>query len=100
MAIEHNVENSAYGIAFNNAYFRIDTAMVLRQSIASNSKHLVSMDLYCFATKPVDQNTIPLSVQKLHAPIEEIEIQNGNNFLEKCYLWIMARDEMIGSSAV
>lgn len=100
MAIEHNVENSAYGIAFNNAYFRIDTAMVLRQSMPSNSKHIVSMDLYCFATKPLDQNTIPLSVQKLHVPIEEIEIQNGDNFLAKCYLWVMSQPDMVGATAV
>jgi hypothetical protein len=100
MAIEHDVENSAYGIAFNNAYFRIDAAMVLRQSMPSNFKHLVSIDLCCFATKPVDQNTVPLSVQKLHVPIEEIEAQSGGNFLAKCYAWVMTQPDMAGSSAV
>jgi hypothetical protein len=100
MAIEHNVENSQYGIAFNNAYFRIDTAMILRWPTPKDSKHFVSLDLYCFATKPLDQNTVPLNVQKLHAPLEEVEAQDGGNFLAKCYAWVMTQPDMAGSVSV
>ena len=51
MAIQHNIEQGAsqYGIAFNNAYYRIATAAISRQR-ESNPKFVVMIDLSAYAT--------------------------------------------------
>ena len=51
MAIKNNIteSNSQYGIAFNNAYYRIVTSMISRQR-GTDPKFEVIIDLSAFAS--------------------------------------------------
>lgn len=100
MAIQNTLEESAYGVAFQNAYLRIDLVVLARSAVPEQSKHYVSIDIACFAAPPKDQNTKPLELKRIYASINEIEMHAGSNFLEKCYAWLMSQPDMVGSSAV
>lgn len=101
MAIQHNIAEGAsqYGISFNNAYYRIVTASISRQR-GSDPKFMVMIDLSAYATNQPTDDTREVAFLRLHAPLEDINAASGDAFLDKCYSWVMAQDEMSGSTAV
>ena len=99
MAIQLDLPESEYGVSFSNAYFRITSAHVLRlQNV--NLRFCVCIDVTGYATVP--QNSLPrdISNRRYQASLDEIEIQSGDNFLARCYEWVMAQPDMAGAIAV
>jgi hypothetical protein len=101
MAIQHNItaENSQFGIAFNGAYYRIVTASISRQR-GSDPKFTVMIDLSAYATNSPTDDTREVDFKRMNANLEDINSSSGDAFLDKCYAWVMAQDEMNGSTAV
>ena len=100
MAIQHNIEQGAsqYGIEFNNAYYRIVTAAVSRQR-GTEPKFSVMIDLSAYATATPNDDTREVDFKRYNANLTDIEAASGDSFLDKCYNWVMAQDDMTGSSA-
>jgi len=100
MAIQHNIEQGAsqYGIEFNNAYYRIVTAAVSRQR-GTDPKFSVMIDLSAYATATPNDDTREVDFKRYNANLTDIEAASGDSFLDKCYNWVMAQDDMTGSSA-
>jgi len=101
MAIQHNIEEGAsqYGIAFNSAYYRIVTASVSRQR-GTDPKFMVMIDLSAYATSSPTDDTREVAFLRFNANLTDIEAASGSTFLDKCYAWVMAQDDMSGSTAV
>jgi hypothetical protein len=101
MAIQINIleGSSQYGIAFNNAYYRIATAAVSRQR-GDDPKFTVMIDLSAYATATPTDDTREVDFKRYNANLTDIEAATGTTFLDKCYAWVMAQDDMTGSSAV
>ena len=102
MAIQHNIEQGAsqYGIAFNNAYYRIVTAAVSRQR-GSDPKFSVMIDLSGYATgSNLTDDTREVDFKRYNANLTDIEAASGSTFLDKCYAWVMSQSDMDGSTAV
>jgi hypothetical protein len=100
MAIQHNIAEgtSQYGIAFNNAYWRISTASISRQR--DDPKFSVMIDLAAYATSSPTNDTRDIAFSRFHADLADIQAASGDAFLDKCYSWVMAQDDMAGSTAV
>ena len=101
MAIQINIleGSSQYGIAFNNAYYRIATAAVSRQR-GDDPKFTVMIDLSAYATATPTDDTREVDFKRYNANLTDVEAATGTTFLDKCYAWVMAQDDMTGSSAV
>jgi hypothetical protein len=101
MAIQNNIAEGAsqYGIAFNNAYYRIVTAAVSRQR-GTDPKFSVMIDLSAYATSSPTDDTREVDFKRMSANLADVEAASGSTFLDKCYAWVMAQDEMSGSTAV
>ena len=101
MAIQHNISeaNSDYGISFSGAYYRIVTAAVSRQR-GSDPKFTVMIDLSAYATATPDDDTREVDFKRYNANLTDVEAASGATFMDKCYAWVMAQDDMDGSSAV
>jgi len=102
MAIQHNIttDNSQYGISFNNAYYRIVTAAISRQR-GTDPKFTVMIDLSGYATGTnLTDDTREVDFKRMNASLDDINAASGDAFLDKCYAWVMAQDEMNGSTAV
>ena len=101
MAIQHNIAEGAsqYGIAFNNAYYRIVTAAVLRQR-GTDPKFTVMIDLSAYATATPDDDTREVDFKRYNANLTDVEAKSGATFMDKCYAWVMDQDDMDGSTAV
>jgi hypothetical protein len=101
MAIQNNIAegNSQYGIAFNNAYYRIVTAAISRMR-GEDPKFTVMIDLSAYATATPTDDTREVDFKRYHANLDDIEAKTGATFLDKCYAWVMAQDDMAGSTAV
>jgi len=101
MAIQHTIaeDYSQYGIAFNNAYYRIVTAASMRER-SIDTKFSVTIDLSAYATSTPTDDTREVDFKRYHADLTEIEASSGDNFLSKCYAWVMAQDDMVGSTPV
>lgn len=101
MAIQNNIAegNSQYGIAFNNAYYRIVTAAISRQR-GSDPKFTVMIDLSAYATATPTDDTREVDFKRYNANLDDIEAKTGATFMDKCYSWVMAQDDMAGSTAV
>ena len=102
MAIQNNIEQGAsqYGIAFNNAYYRIVTAAVSRQR-GSDPKFTVMIDLSGYATgSNLTDDTREVDFKRYSANLTDVEAASGATFMDKCYAWVMAQDDMDGSTAV
>ena len=101
MAIRNNIAESAsqYGIAFNNAYYRIVTAAVSRQR-GSDPKFQVMIDLSGYASSSPTDDTREVDFKRYQAPLDEIIAASGDQFLDRCYSWVMTQDDMAGSTAV
>lgn len=101
MAIQHNISeaNSDYGISFSGAYYRIVTAAVSRQR-GTDPKFIVMIDLSAYATSSPNDDTREVDFKRYNANLADVEAASGATFLDKCYAWVMAQDEMSGSTAV
>jgi len=101
MAIQNNIAEGAsqYGIAFNNAYYRIVTAAISRQR-GTDPKFSVMIDLSAYATATPGDDTREVDFRRYHADLADVEASAGAEFLDKCYAWVMAQDDMTGSTAV
>ena len=101
MAIQNNITESAsqYGIAFNNAYYRIVSTSITRQH-GSDPKFSVMIDLSAYATASPADNTREVDFKRYSANLDDINAASGDAFLDKCYSWVMAQDDMAGSTAV
>ena len=101
MAIQHNITeaNSQYGIAFNGAYYRIVTAAISRQR-GTDPKFSVMIDLSAYATSTPTDDTREVDFKRYNANLDDVQASSGDAFLDKCYAWVMAQDDMAGSTAV
>jgi len=102
MAIRNNIAESAsqYGIAFEGAYYRIVTAAISRQR-GSDPKFQVMIDLSAYATSSPTDDTREVDFKRYNANLDDINAASGDaSFLDKCYSWVMAQDDMAGSTAV
>ena len=101
MAIQHNIAEGAsqYGIAFNNAYYRIVTAAVSRQR-GEDPKFSVMIDLSAYATSSPTDDTREVDFKRYNANLADVEAASGDAFVDKCYAWVMAQADMSGSTAV
>jgi len=101
MAIQNNIAegSSQYGIAFDNAYYRIATAAVSRQR-GDDPKFSVMIDLSAYATATPTDDTREVNFIRYNVSLDDIEAASGDAFLDKCYAWVMAQDDMAGSTAV
>ena len=101
MAIQNTIAegSSQYGIAFNNAYYRIATAAISRQR-GDDPKFSVMIDLSAYATATPTDNTREVDFKRYNASLPDVMAASGDAFLDKCYSWVMAQDDMAGSTAV
>jgi hypothetical protein len=101
MAIQNTIAESAsqYGIAFNNAYYRIATASISRQR-GTDPKFEVIIDLSAYATSSPHDDTREVDFKRYIANLDNINASSGDAFLDKCYTWVMAQADMAGSTAV
>ncbi len=99
MAIQIDLQASQFGVPFAGAYFRIVTAAVSRQRQGAH-KFSVMLDVAGYGTSSPSDETHPVDFRRHHVPLEDIESQEGETFLEKCYAWLMIQDSMSGSVAV
>jgi hypothetical protein len=99
MAIQLDLTNSQYGTPFAGAYFRIVTAAISRMR-EGGPKFTVMIDVAGYATATPDDDTREVDFRRYHADLVEIEAQVGDEFLDKCYAWVMTQEDMAGSIAV
>tara|TARA_R110000850_G_scaffold58891_1_gene136502 strand:+ start:1081 stop:1380 length:300 start_codon:yes stop_codon:yes gene_type:complete len=99
MAIQIDLTTSQYGTAFTGAYFRIVTAAISRQR-DGGPKFTVMIDVSGYATATPDDDTREVDFRRYNADLADIEAATGATFIDKCYVWVMAQDDMNGSTAV
>jgi len=99
MAIQLDLTNSQYGTPFAGAYFRIATAAISRMR-EGGPKFTVMIDVAGYATGTPDDETREVDFRRYHADLADVEAAAGGNFLDKCYAWVMAQEDMNGSIAV
>lgn len=99
MAIQIDLANSQYGVPFAGAYFRIATAAVSRQR-QGGSKFSVMIDVAGYGTATPGDDTREVDFRRYHTPLQDVEAQTGATFLDRCYAWVMAQPDMVGSVAV
>jgi hypothetical protein len=98
MAIQLDLTNSQYGTPFAGAYFRIATAAISRMR-QGGPKFTVMIDVAGYATATPGDDTREVDFRRYHADLAEVEASSGDNFLDKCYAWVMTQDDMNGSTA-
>ena len=98
MAIQTDLQESQYGVPFAEAYFRIATASVSRTRNA-DQRFTVMLDVIGYATRPTHDDVREVAFHRLYAPLTEVEAQQGENFLAKCYVWVMAQPDFATSIA-
>ena len=99
MAIKLDLINSQFGVPFNGAYFRIVNTAVSRTR-QNDLRFLVMIDVVGYANKPDNEDTKDVDFRRYHTPYSNIESQTGENFLAKCYAWVMKQPDMAGSIGV
>jgi membrane-bound lytic murein transglycosylase len=100
MAIQIDLSTSQYGTPFAGAYFRIATAAISRQRSGDGSKFSVMIDVAGYATDTPDDDTREVDFRRYYADLIDVEVGEGTQFLDKCYAWVMAQDDMNVSEAV
>jgi len=97
MAIINNItiEESEYGVSFDNAYHRITATSIHRMN--GEPKFTVAIDLAVYASDIPTANTRDILMKRYTANLEEVETQVGDSFLAKCYSWIMVQEGMTNS---
>ena len=58
------------------------------------------IDLSAYASSSPDDNTRDIEFRRYNAPLDDINAASADAFLDKCYSWVMAQDDMAGSTAV
>lgn len=99
MAIQLDLTTSQYGTAFSAAYFRIVTAAISRQR-EGGPKFTVMIDVSGYATATPDDDTREVDFRRYHADLLDVEAAAGATFIDQCYTWVMAQEDMAGSEAV
>lgn len=99
MAIQLDLQDSQYGVPFTGAYFRVVTASISRTR-EPEQRFSVMIDVVGYATQPQDEDTREVDFRRYHAPLIEVEAQEGSAFLDKCYAWVMSQPDMAGSVGV
>ena len=99
MAIQINLEQSQYGVPFQGAYFRVVLAAVSRTRNAE-VRHTVMIDVAGYATQPQTDDTREVDFRRYHCELSAVEAQTGENFLTKCYAWLMQQPDMVGSVGI
>ena len=99
MAIQLDLTTSQYGTPFSGAYFRIATAAVSRMR-EGGPKFTVTIDVSGYATSTPNDDTREVDFRRYHADLADVEAAAGDTFLDKCYSWVMAQEDMNGSEAV
>jgi len=99
MAIELDIPQTQYGISFAGAYFRIVNVHIMRTANI-HFRFNVIVDLAAYATNPQSEPLREIETRRYHCPLDEIEVQSGDNFLARCYEWVMAQPDMVGAIAV
>jgi len=99
MAIQLDLQQSKYGIPFSAAYFRIAIAHVFRSG-ANPNYFCVRLHVAGYATKPESEIIADIDTRDYIPTLDEVEAMQGDNFLAKCYAWVMAQPDMAGSTAV
>lgn len=97
MAIQVDLSTSQFGVPFSAAYFRIVAAVVSRQRGGVQS---VMIDIAGYASKPESDDTKEVDFRRYHAPYSDIEAMPGDNFLAKCYSYLMTQTDMAGCTAI
>ena len=98
MAILFDMITSEYGVPFSGAYFRIISASVFRTR-DQNEKFNVLIDVSGYATQPSNEDTRSVDFKRFTAPYSVVASQPDNDFIAKCYTWVMMQPEMNGSQA-
>ena len=99
MAIQLDLSTSQYGTPFAAAYFRIVTAAISRER-DGGPKFTVMIDVAGYATATPNDDTRDVDFRRYHADLADVEAAAGATFLDQCYAWVMAQDDMNGSEAV
>lgn len=99
MAIQLDLSTSQYGTPFAGAYFRIVTAAISRMRSGDGPKFTVMIDVAGYATATPTDDTREVDFRRYHADLAEVEAQAVATFLDKCYSWVMAQEDMAGSIA-
>lgn len=99
MAIQLDLTNSQYGYAFTGAYFRIVTVAISRMR-EGNPKFNAMIDVAGYATATPSNDTREVDFRRYYVDLAEVEAASGDAFLDKCYAWVMAQEDMSGSIAV
>jgi hypothetical protein len=58
------------------------------------------IDVAGYVTQPSNDDTKDIEFRRYHCPLAEVEAKTGENFLSKCYAWVMAQSDMNGSVGV
>jgi hypothetical protein len=99
MAIQIDLTTSQYGTPFAGAYFRIVTSAISRQR-GADPKFSVKIDVSGYAIGTPDDDTSAVDFRRYNADLDAVESATGATFIDKCYSWVMAQDDMSGSVAV
>jgi len=99
MAITNDLSESSYGIAFKDVYFRI-VMIAITRNLTEQLRFSAMIDVAGYATKPQEENTREIEFRRYHASLPELDAQNGDTFLAKCYSWIMSQPNMAGSQSI
>ena len=99
MAIQLDLTNSQYGTSFSGAYFRIVTAAISRQR-EGGPKFTVMIDVSGYATATPNDDTREVDFRRYNADLLDVEAAAGATFIDQCYTWVMAQEDMAGSEAV
>lgn len=99
MAIQVDLASSQYGVPFAGAYFRIVTAAISRTRIP-DMRFQVMIDVAGYASVPQNEDTREVDFRRYNVRIDEIEVQSGDNFLSRCYQWVMTQPDMANSIAI
>ena len=99
MAIQLDLQTSSFGVPFKGAYFRVVNASVGRTRDVVK-RHVVMIDVVGYATQPQNEDTKEVDFRRYYASLTDIEAQEGQAFLSKCYSWVMTQEDMANSEAV
>ena len=100
MAISKDLSNAEnrLGIPISGAYYRIVSAGVERQR--SEPKFAVRIDVALYASSSINDDTMQVGFHRWDAPYADVNAASGDEFLDKCYSWLMVQPSMAGSTAV
>jgi hypothetical protein len=99
MAVQMDLSISRFGVPFNGAYFRIVRITVERVRNI-DPKFTVMMQVSGYAAALQNDDIAEVDFRKYYAPMNDIEAMAGEDFLSKCYAWVMTQADMVGSTAV